>query len=256
MSIPRRRFGVEIECNNLPCEEVIQWALDRKGLKVTENTSGWRIEFDASITGPSNRFEIISPILVGAEGLAEVRRACSALKFLGAKTNKSCGLHVHVSTDKLRPNHLYSMLGRYAKWEKKIDKFVIPFRRESKNGATVSVNKDWRFALDCYENPEDRERLFRSNSDFASFIESGHCKKLDFDSIWNTDTVEFRHHHGTIEPREVSNWIQFCLNFTEISADMAPGSRRRKRHARDTGPLMCLPSRIQRHFKRQRKKLR
>lgn len=264
MSISRRPFGVEIECCNLPHEEVCLWHFRQAGIlsyhedqvrpRKVKKYSYWNVGWDSSIEGPGLRLEFSSRILAGPEGLEEVRKVCRILQKLGAQVNKSCGLHVHVSNKGLTPVAMFTMLQRYADWENQIDSYMSPNRRENRNSCANSVRSDADDMLALYGDSFERSEMLRSRHSFADSVASGHRKKLDFDSHYEHNTTEFRHHHGTIDPVEVTSWIKFCLNFTEVSADLAPRTRRSTKRARDVGPLMGLDSRTRQHFLLQAEK--
>jgi len=104
----------------------------------------------------------------------------------------------------------------------------------------------------CLSDKEENLRLrFGERFEVSSTVGGD---KINFDS--NYATLEFRHHHGTLNSTEVSNWVQFCLNFVEVSADLTPGTRRATKRTRDTGPLMGLSTNIRNHFTYQAERLR
>ncbi len=57
--------------------------------------AGWKAERDGSIAtrGDGQPCEIVSPILQGAEGLAEVLEVLRTLEAKGHRVNASCGVH-------------------------------------------------------------------------------------------------------------------------------------------------------------------
>lgn len=60
--------------------------------------AGWTVKYDSSIRAGRGRqgAEIVSPVLKGADGLRQIKAVCQTLNQLGARVNRSCGLHVHV----------------------------------------------------------------------------------------------------------------------------------------------------------------
>lgn len=267
MSMTRRSFGVEIECYNLPHPEVVRWQLNALGIQAysdwhiphgryVRRNSYWNLHEDYSIRGQKERLELSSRILSGPEGLEEVRRVCRTLQKLGAETNTSCGLHVHVSTTGLSAKGMFAMLRRYALWESTIDTFVQPSRRESRNSCAKSVKRDAARMETFFSDALERRLVFRSKREFAETADSCHQKKLDFDSYFKYRTVEFRQHHGSVDPVEVTNWIKFCLNFAETSQKLAPTAPRLNVPVRDTGPVMGLDRRTRGHFLLQTEKYR
>lgn len=256
MTISNRKFGVELEFCNAPHPEVVVWHLRQLGLEAYDTIdagvvprgrqySYWEIKNDYSITGPGFRYEIASPILKGISGLAEVRQVCRILQKLGCQTNTSCGLHVHVSDKHLSVQALLSLFLRYAENEKLIDSWIHKTRRRDRNHSCTSLkntHKEVKALLQC---PEERKHLLRNHYELLSVISDWRERKIHFSDY---GTIEFRHHHGTLDPTEVSNWAQFAVNFVEVSADLAEGTRRATKRTRDTGPLLGLSTRIREHF--------
>lgn len=94
-------FGVEIETI------APQSAIDNDGLRigvyhygfqVPYLPQGWKAEWDGSIDtrGGGRACEIVSPVLRGPEGLAQVAEVARTLEAKGHKVNITCGVHVHV----------------------------------------------------------------------------------------------------------------------------------------------------------------
>jgi hypothetical protein len=94
-----KRFGVEIESYGIE-KNNLERALRAAGIVVEAQSYNhntipkWKIVSDSSISG-TNTFELVSPVLQGEAGLAELKKVCEVLTTLGAKINKTCGLHIH-----------------------------------------------------------------------------------------------------------------------------------------------------------------
>lgn len=255
MTIPNRPFGVELEFFSAPHPQVVAWMIESLGYRSADSEDPmkrypdftyWYVGDDASIRGPGVRIEISSPILKGAKGLAEVRKVCRVLQELGCKTNASCGLHVHVARGRLSPKVGYTMIKRYGTHEDEIDSWITKARRGSRCSSCTSHKRDVKNLTDIYNDPYERSQMFGDHEDILDSVDGEKIRISE-----NYPTWEFRHHHGTLDPTEVSNWIQFCLNFVETSADLSPGTRRKTKRTRDTGPLLGLPSSVRNHFRYQ-----
>lgn len=95
-------YGVEIECA-VPSQALAAngWQVGgrRRGIQIPTMPQGWTAERDGSIHVPDYTYEqveVVSPILSGPEGLAQVREVCRQLEEIGAVVNASTGVHVHV----------------------------------------------------------------------------------------------------------------------------------------------------------------
>jgi hypothetical protein len=155
---PPYTFGVEIECFGVP-PAVVTWAFDKAGIQSVNIVNGddmqpgwrearnqvyndrqWVIGADCTING-EHPMEIKSPILKGFDGIETLARVLKILKDLGAKTNDSTGLHVHVGVrgsmvdakQKLDVPTIIEVVKRWAKHEKTIQLLVSEGRRDGRN---------------------------------------------------------------------------------------------------------------------------
>jgi hypothetical protein len=132
--IPNRTFGVELEIVGLN-QEMSYLVLKLAGIPCVDpedycarSKDKWRFVDDCSLNG-CRTAEVISPILRGAKGLAQVRKVCNALQAAGAKVNTSCGLHVHVGAKDLTALEVVQLVQRYAEHEQYIDRLFPTSRR-------------------------------------------------------------------------------------------------------------------------------
>lgn len=190
--------------------------------------------------------EIVSPILSGENGLEEVKRVCRILKQNKIFVNESCGLHVHVNAKNISKieNKLLNVFNRYAKFEKKIDKLIAPNRRANKNnfcrslaannivgtffevfdddnicnfGLNTKEGKEFIKSLNkiIIENKSPKNKIEKKIQQFYTdgFFNMERYAKVNLAAYDELGSVEFRHHHGSIDPDEVINWIKFCVGF-------------------------------------------
>jgi hypothetical protein len=73
---------------------------------------GWKAECDDSINNGSggHKCEIVSPVLRGPEGLAQVVEVLRTLEAKGQRGNVSCGVHVHVGWKRDWPSEALARL--------------------------------------------------------------------------------------------------------------------------------------------------
>ena len=101
------KFSVEVECS-IPTGALrnnnIRIGQYHRGRQVPElngrSWDGWTCEGDSSLeTTNYNRtmVEFVGPVLQGAEGVQEVADFLEALRSIGAKVNRTCGLHINIS---------------------------------------------------------------------------------------------------------------------------------------------------------------
>jgi hypothetical protein len=207
-------FGVELEfhCDgeHQVLERLRAAGIDCRRESLThEVRTWWKLTTDGSLGNYSTGRELVSPKLQGAAGLRDLETVCNILTELRCRINSRCGFHVHVGHAGHAGNVAYHnrLLNIYADNEAALDSIMSPSRRgpSGGNGFANSVVRS-RVAASSVE------QLCRSvgctgNRGYARY------RKLNVDSWWAYRTVEFRHHHGSVDADKVCNWVQFCLQF-------------------------------------------
>ena len=206
-----RTFGIELEIVHSN-KTKLRKAILRRGIACSIEGYNhitrrhWKIVTDASVHGG---YELVSPVLKGAEGLNEVKLVCEALEEVGAIINKTCGFHAHFGTDDFKDTikvwrNLYI---NYATLESDIDAFMPPSRRNNIYCKTLKVS-NWKEKMQSAQTLVDLERVITGRNRYF---------KLNSQSYWRHGTVEFRQHSGTIEFEKIKNWLMFCARLIELS---------------------------------------
>jgi len=119
-SVNNMTFGIEIECY-IP-EQALHNAGVRiggyhNGLQVNCLPQGWNAQRDSSIRAPLGKqgIEIVSPILMGADGIRQVEFVLQWLRDMGAGCNESCGIHVHVGSNEETAKKLVGLVAQHEK---------------------------------------------------------------------------------------------------------------------------------------------
>lgn len=203
-----RQFGVEIEIVGTTIPRV-QDALSAAGI-VTQSQEynhrtapTWKIVPDGSLT--PGGFEVVSPILSGEAGLAQVRAVAAAIIAAGGKVDQSCGFHVHVNARDLAIDSLVHIAARYNRFEEEINRFMPRSRRESRYCRSLS---------DLFMN-HSIERILRGGTNYLGHLDRYH--KVNLAAFARHGTVEFRQHSGTVNAEKMEKWVRFCLAFVESS---------------------------------------
>lgn len=206
-----RRFGIEIETKGITKERAAK-VLRLVGLQVAIEgynhtaRNHWKIVTDASVRGG---FEVVSPVLQGEEGLEAVRAAITALDDAGATVNRSCGLHVHFDASGLTALELKNIVLRYASFERRIDRFMPPSRRDDSNTYCKSLRT-------LAESPSFRNA--RTIHDLVT-AQGSRYFKVNLQSYQRHGTVEFRQHSGTVNAPKAVSWVRFLASFIEASRE-------------------------------------
>ena len=200
-----RRFGVEFEVinkDNSSQEKVQQElseagiAFDNRGYMHNTNSNNliiWTIKDDSSIMGNFGGFEIVSPVLKGSEGLAQVEKVCNILvKY--CSVNKSTGFHVHHEAVDLKDGAFRNLFNLYKNFSPIINYFVSASRR---NNHYCRVPDD----LDLYnkKSPKAIKRALVNTTD--------RYRAVNFTSYAIRGTIEFRQHQGTVDAKKAVAWI-------------------------------------------------
>lgn len=186
-----RRFGVELELI-FPAghnRATISAALEREGVR------GWRVKSDGSLSG-GNGWEVVSPVLAGEQGIETVRTACRVLTRLGAKPNRSCGMHVHHEARDLTVSAMKALARTWSANQGVIDGLVSPSRRNGGSYYCRPLNSGDLAAIDAVRDLRSLSRLDR-------------YRTLNLASYGRHGTVEIRQHQGTCDPEKVVSWIRF-----------------------------------------------
>ena len=201
-------FGVECETYNVLRDALIREVEQRnisiqsEGYNHRDNNQYYKIVSDASIEG-ANGNEIVSPILKGKQGLNSLKMVCDSLNAIGAKVNKSTGLHVHFDASKIGDAHFVQIFKNYQKLESVIDSFMPVSRRAQNNGYCRSIR-----GLN-YDACTTKSDIIRVNGT--------RYRKVNAESYISHKTIEFRQHSGTTDYDKITNWINFLRKLIQYS---------------------------------------
>lgn len=164
-------------------------------MQIAELPIGWNSQRDGSVRAGRGlvAIEIVSPILKGSDGIAQVKTVCAWLRSKGARVNRSTGLHVHVGFDKNDAALLQKLVGVVANLEK---------------------------AVYASTGTKSRERGSYCRSVQASVEHQqgqlGHvCRYHVLNVQTGKPTVEFRAFAGTINFVKIVAHVMTCLGIVE-----------------------------------------
>ena len=214
-----RRFGVEIEMTNISTDRAAR-AIREAGIPCEAEgynhttRNHWKVVTDASCGT-----EVVSPVLEGEDGLAQVTKVARALENADAKITKSCGLHVHIDARRLPIETIRATILKYKRFEGEIDAFLPPSRRANNNHYCKSLTR----VAD--------ERITRATTmrEMQDAFYGDRYYKVNVQSYARHGTIEFRHHSGTVDATKITNWIRFLQAFVEnASTTMAARATTRR----------------------------
>ena len=203
-------FGVEIECYNVYQNSLID-AANRNGLQMhsegynhRDNNHYYKLVSDSSIRGVLP-IECVSPILSGNEsGFNSLEACCNSLNEIGARTNISTGLHIHVGCATMTDAQYVNTFINYQKLESVINSFMPIHRRGT----------HWAKSLQGYNFT-----TCNNQSDVAYLMHSDRYHAVNCESWGRHRTIEFRQHNGTTNYKHIAMWAIFCLKLVAWSAN-------------------------------------
>lgn len=198
-------FGIEIECL-IPDTVRIALGCYHNGRQIDGLPTGWNAQTDSSIAGRRGFYavEIVSPVLRGAEGLAQVAAVCQWLNSIGAEVNASCGLHVHVGWqgDKNALIRLTTMVANHEK------------------GIYASTGTHSR------ENGQYCRGVRNDRSMRQEFLDGDNARQTSRYHVLNLtnlsrrqSTVEFRAFAGTTNARKIAGYVRMCVGLVNKAAN-------------------------------------
>lgn len=208
-------FGIEIECVGLTQLSAAR-ALRDAGVHCevpgyTHRTmASWKVVPDGSLRGRNGACEVVSPVLIGTDGLAEVRTVMKILRDAGARVNESCGMHVHVGVDNLSRAEQAAVIEMYHAFQWAFTAWVKERRINGswarlRNAAmTTTLVSSWMRAQD---NDAVRSVSRYNDRYFA----------LNVASYERHGTFEFRAHHGSLNGTNAAAWIALTTAFIEYA---------------------------------------
>jgi hypothetical protein len=215
-------FGVEIECylRNDSTHAEMARILQEAGINATtemynhHRRDHWKLVTDGSLNDYRTGCELVSPVLRGAAGIAEMRKVCQVVEQAGARIRRSCGFHVHIGMAGQPVTTWRNLLRLYGHFEGAVDSFTSRSRRGTGNQYCKSTRNALRMnevAVNSAETIEGLARAYAPNGSYMNSQGVDRFFKVNMASFWRHGTVEFRQHQGTVDADKAEHWVKFCL---------------------------------------------
>lgn len=193
----------------------------------------WKVMSDASISCESrNRdasrlysVEVVSPICK-YEDIETVQEIVRKLREAGAKTNNSCGIHVHVDASNHTPITLRNIVNIMASKEDLIYKTLqVDVARER-----FCKKADTSFLDDVNsKRPKTLAELnsiwYKGKDGSHSHYDSSRYRGLNLHSVFSKGTVEFRLFNSILHAGKIKAYIQLCLAISHQALTQRCASR-------------------------------
>lgn len=213
-----RHVGVEIECGTGGSKyEALNEALNQWGAAA---------HGDGSIQ-LSHPLEVATAPAQGESFVKQIDQICAGLKKCKAKVDTSCGLHVHVSARDLTSAQVLGLVRLYARVEPALYSIVAASRRDNHYSKMWGASFEMGEVFDKGTVSERFDRLeatlYGSKSSARSIKEAPYkhdCRYhgLNLNSLLLYGTIEFRLHHGTVDPVKIKMWAAVCSALMQYAA--------------------------------------
>lgn len=224
----QRMLGVEIEAY-----AVYPWKETRVAVKKWQGG----IVKDGSLTCDSGvPFEVTTTPAGGQLFVDQLTDICEALAKDKAKTNKTCGLHVHVDASSYKWWDVQRLIKLYSKVEASLFKVIAPYR----DGNNYSQRCGQKFMNDFVlglKGPKDLKkkmlrRIYGLSTEHRmtkTEVDEAYNEKynnhryhaLNIHSWFRRGTIEFRHHHGVVDRDVILNWAILCGHIVTAAETMS-----------------------------------
>lgn len=209
-------YGVEIEFKTRSNRDQLARLLNEAGINTrstgyTHNTTPyWKLVTDASVSGG---YELVSPVLYGEEGIADLRKACATLEAAGCTVDRQCGVHLHLGAANEDFGTVQRFVMNYAKLEDSIDCLLPPSRRANNNSMIKSLSglighetedeivRKVNAKLDAFKRARDISQL-------QACLHHDRYYKVNLQSYSRHGTVECRQHSGTLNGDKIEHWVR------------------------------------------------
>lgn len=204
MNARQMTFGIEIETiapDSAVRNDGLRIGAYHHGIQVPYLPEGWKAERDGSIDNRrgGHGCEIVSPVLSGPEGLAQVAEVIETLAAKGHRVNISCGVHVHIGWPRELPAETLARLVTIVAYCERGLYAITGTKSRERGTYCGGVRK--------YGNDKDAKPALDRNR--------YHALNLTNLARGTRETVEFRVFSGSLNPVKVLGWIQVCLGLVE-----------------------------------------
>ena len=238
-------FGIEVEMNGISRAnaaavivahfgtrvEYIGGAYDARCVPDAQGRK-WKVVSDASISGPSDeRTEVVSPICLW-EDIETVQAVVRELRKAGARTDSSCGIHVHIGRGRHTPKTLRNLVNIVNAKEDLLTQAlqILPERRER-----FCRPVDTRFLEQLNRRkPTNDAKFAQLWYDDLNWVTCAqwhyHPTRyhlLNLHSVFQKGTIEFRAFNGTLHAGEIKSYIQLCMAISHQALESSSASPRR-----------------------------
>jgi hypothetical protein len=193
----------------------------------------WKVVADSSLTSvPSyRRAEVVSPVLTYGD-IRELQKVVRAVrKLAGAKTNRQCGIHIHIDASAFDGRKLANLAKITYRQEELIIR-ALGLRGTRLRQYSRPTRDEFIRGIER-RRPRTREQLSRLwygyRNTAPQHYDGTRYHLLNLHSVWYRGTVEIRAFGGTLHAGKVKAYIQFCLALAAKALNARAASGKKKR---------------------------
>jgi hypothetical protein len=236
----KRHFGIELEVNQkIHARELVKIVSatdpDRPVIQSAHyeqdyDNDYWHIKFDRSCGDVADQggWEVASYKAGGYKDVEMMGKVADAMKSAGAVVNDECGFHIHAETADFKHHMMATLVAHWLKIEPVILEMLPKHRRNNKYAKPLTKRFDFSNKIfmhwerfwetvrpQRYDNPNRRVSLNLCN--YAQWHP-------------NRKTIELRLPEGTVDGKDVKNWVRFFIHFVdstkkkEFPTDFSPAN--------------------------------
>lgn len=219
----KRHISCEIECDNADNPQ------NNKDLILAVNKWQDSVVEDGSLEG-GHAHEINTQPTNGDAFIQHIKDICDGYAQVEASTSSDCGLHVHVDTRDFRFYDVRRLILTYAKVEMAL--FHLCHRSRFNNHYSqicghnyVNMSSDTQlfrrqilggfYGGDNTLLPKHGKLVVKENK--AEKYTQIRYRALNVHSHFHRQSIEFRHHEGTVDGQEITNWALIVANVVQTA---------------------------------------
>ena len=261
-----QNFGFEIELTGITrrraakvLEEFFSATAKHKNLHLDEyhvkdsKRRTWKIVSDGSLMAEKKengsrvpadstyKVELVSPILT-YEDIEDLQEIVRQLRKAGGFVNKTCGIHIHIDSANHTPRSLKNLINLMASKEEltykalDVDPLRIKYCRKVNEDLIETINKKKPKTL------KELEDIWYGNYSYEDRKRKYHTSRyqgLNFHSVFEKGTVEFRLFNSTTHAGKIKAYIQFCLAVSHQAINQKSASAKRTQTDNEKYTFRC-----------------
>lgn len=185
-----------------------------------DEATAWIVKDD-----PSCGFEVTTPASTW-RSWPQIRAVLQALLRSGARTNRSCGMHVHHEALHLDAAGLRRLWYLWYVFEPTLYAALAPSRlhnsycRRFRDWRSIRAEQLWNESPIRLDDPQ--AVLSMNDRTFSRLVNfNGRYQGLNLTNWWQHGRVEVRAHHGTLRSSDVEFWVRLTQRFIDVPSQLS-----------------------------------